>query len=93
MKLEKTAADLMNGNQVRNRKVKINPKKAVSGKKNPEKLAEVPSPQQEEQTTKFISGMLSRGLIPIENRGGGNCVFISLAQIVMGDSAKFDFMR
>jgi len=41
----------------------------------------------------FISGIESRGLIPIENCGGGNCVFISLAEIVMGDSAKFDFMR
>jgi hypothetical protein len=37
--------------------------------------------------------MVKRGLIPIENRGDGNCVFRSLAQIVMGDSAKFDFIR
>jgi len=40
-----------------------------------------------------MSGMLSRGLIPINNVGDGNCIFISLAQIVMKDSAKFDFMR
>jgi len=52
----------------------------------------MPRQQQEEQEI-FMSGMLSRGLIPFENIGDGNCVFISLAQIVMGDSAKFDFMR
>jgi hypothetical protein len=37
--------------------------------------------------------MLSRGLTPVFNRGDGNCVFISLAQIVLGDSAKYEFMR
>jgi len=37
--------------------------------------------------------MLGRGLTPVYNRGDGNCVFISLAQIVFGDSAKFEFMR
>jgi hypothetical protein len=37
--------------------------------------------------------MLNRGLIPNENLGDGNCVFIALAEIVMGDPAKFDFLR
>ena len=37
--------------------------------------------------------MLSRELIPIDNDGDGNCVFISLAQIVFGDPTKFEFMR
>ena len=49
--------------------------------------------QDKKEQAIFLSGMLSRGLIPIENLGDGNCVFISLAHIVMGDSAKFDFMR
>ena len=52
----------------------------------------MPRQEQGEQAI-FISGMLSRGLIPNYNLGDGNCVFISLAHIVMGDSAKFDFMR
>jgi hypothetical protein len=74
--------------------VKIYAKKVVSVQQQPEKLTDVLRRQeQEEQTTIFISGMESRGLIPIENCGDGNCVFISLAEIVMGDSAKFDFMR
>jgi len=37
--------------------------------------------------------MLRRGYTPIHNVGDGNCVFISLAQIVVGDTAKFQFMR
>ena len=37
--------------------------------------------------------MESRGLIPVNNDGDGNCVFISLAQIVFGDPSKFQFMR
>ena len=37
--------------------------------------------------------MQSRGLIPVDNVGDGNCVFMSLAQIVLGDSAKFEFIR
>ena len=37
--------------------------------------------------------MLSRGLIPINNIGDGNCVFISLSQILLGDTDKFEFMR
>jgi len=41
----------------------------------------------------FINGMRSRGLTPISNLGGGNCVFMSLAQVVFGDAAKFKFMR
>ena len=37
--------------------------------------------------------MLSRRLTPVDNDGDGNCVFISLAQIVLGDPMKFEFMR
>ena len=37
--------------------------------------------------------MLSRGLTPVGNVGDGNCVFISLAQIILGDAAKFEFVR
>ena len=34
-----------------------------------------------------------RGLTPINNPGGGNCVFMSLALQVFGDAATFKFMR
>ena len=37
--------------------------------------------------------MQNRGLIPINNLGGGNCVFMSLAHVVFGDAARFKFMR
>ena len=37
--------------------------------------------------------MQSRGLTPINNLGGGNCVFMSLAQVVFGDATKFKYMR
>jgi hypothetical protein len=37
--------------------------------------------------------MRNRGLTPINNLGGGNCVFISLAHLVFGDASKFKFMR
>jgi len=37
--------------------------------------------------------MQNRGLTPISNLGGGNCVFMSLAQVVFGDASKFEFMR
>jgi len=92
MKLKKTKSSLMKREQVRNQKVKINSKKQVAGQKKVEKLTEMPHQVKDEQAI-FISGMESRGLIPIENCGDGNCVFISLANIVLGDSAKFDFMR
>ena len=41
----------------------------------------------------FTNGMRNRGLTAISNLGGGNCVFMSLAQVVFGDAARFDFMR
>ena len=41
----------------------------------------------------FKNDILNEGLTPINNDGGGNCVFISLALIVYGDAAKFKFMR
>ena len=37
--------------------------------------------------------MRNRGLTPINNLGGGNCVFFSLAKVVFGDAAKFELMR
>jgi hypothetical protein len=37
--------------------------------------------------------MQNRGLTPISNLGGGNCVFMSLAHVVFGDATKFKFMR
>ena len=43
--------------------------------------------------TEFLSGMQNRGLVPVENVGGGNCVFISLAELVFGDASRFEFMR
>jgi len=42
---------------------------------------------------RFIEGMQNQGLTPIENLGGGNCVFMSLAEIVFGDASRFDIMR
>ena len=59
---------------------------------NPERLKRMQVQKQLFQMI-FIRGMLSRGLTPVANLGDGNCVFISLAQIVLGDSAKFEFMR
>ena len=41
----------------------------------------------------FIKGMRNRGLTPMSNLGGGNCVFMSLAKVVFGDAARFEFMR
>jgi hypothetical protein len=43
--------------------------------------------------TEFISGMRNRGFVPVDNVGGGNCVFISLAELVFGDASRFEFMR
>ena len=37
--------------------------------------------------------MLSQGLTPIDNVGDGNCIFTSLAKIVLGDAAKYEFIR
>jgi len=42
---------------------------------------------------RFINGMQNKGLTPVENLGGGNCVYMSLAERVFGDASKFDFMR
>ena len=41
----------------------------------------------------FLNGMQIRGLTPVDNSGGGNCVFMSLAKLVFGDATRFDFMR
>ena len=59
---------------------------------NPKRLDRIQLGDSEEQMA-FICGMLNRGLTPLHNVGDGNCVFISLAQIVVGDAAKFQFMR
>jgi hypothetical protein len=37
--------------------------------------------------------MRNRGFIPVDNIGGGNCVFMSLAELVFGDPNRFEFMR
>jgi len=57
-----------------------------------ERLSRIQLRPQNEQT-RFIDGMRNRGLTPISNSGGGNCVFMSLAHLVFGDAAKFEFMR
>jgi hypothetical protein len=49
--------------------------------------------RRDEIKTRFITGMQNQGLTPVENLGGGNCVFMSLAEIVFGDASHFDFMR
>jgi len=41
----------------------------------------------------FLNGMRNRGFIPVDNIGGGNCVFMSLAELVFGDPNRFEFMR
>jgi len=41
----------------------------------------------------FLNVMRIRGLIPVDNSGGGNCVFISLAELVFGNASRFEFMR
>ena len=41
----------------------------------------------------FLNGIVDRGLIPVDNLGGGNCVFISLAELVFGDANRFELIR
>ena len=36
---------------------------------------------------------MNRGFTPVDNLGGGNCVFISLAELVFGDANRFELMR
>jgi len=44
--------------------------------------------EEEEAQLAFKRGLKIRGLTPISNLGGGNCVFMSLAQAVFGDVTK-----
>ena len=37
--------------------------------------------------------IVSRGFTPVDNEGGGNCVFMSLAELVFGDADRFEFIR
>jgi len=67
-------------------------KKVVERLSNPKRQERIQLREKEAQIS-FICGMLRRGYTPIHNVGDGNCVFISLAQIVVGDTAKFQFMR
>ena len=48
---------------------------------------------EEKVEMEFANGILDEGFTPINNDGGGNCMFISLALIVFGDAAKSEFMR
>ena len=57
-----------------------------------ERLSRIQLRNQNQQTM-FINGMRDRGLTPINNLGGGNCVFMSLARVVFGDATKFKFLR
>ena len=47
----------------------------------------------EKANIEFENGILNEGFTPIDNEGGGNCMFISLALIVFGDAGKSEFMR
>jgi len=71
-----------------------NLKKAIISQQNMtrKRLARIQLQNQNEQKL-FIAGMQNRGLTPIKNLGGGNCVFMSLAHVVFGDASQFDFMR
>ena len=71
---------------------KLKLKKLFERQKNLKRMKRIQVREQEAKMT-FINGMLNRGLTPIHNVGDGNCVFISLSQIVLGDTAKFQFMR
>jgi len=42
---------------------------------------------------RFLNGIQNRGLTPVDNIGGGNCVFISLAELVFGDANRFELIR
>ena len=42
---------------------------------------------------RFLNGIFTRNLIPVDNSGGGNCVFIALAVLVFGDGKRFELMR
>ena len=44
-------------------------------------------------TTYFLNGLHTQNLTPVQNSGGGNCVFKSLAEVVFGDAWKYEFMR
>jgi hypothetical protein len=57
-----------------------------------ERLSRIQQTNKNEET-RFINGMRDRGLTPINNLGGGNCVFMSLARVVFGDATKFKFLR
>ena len=49
--------------------------------------------EEKKMRTKFLKCMRNRGFLPVDNVGGGNCVFISLAELVFGDASRFEFMR
>ena len=42
---------------------------------------------------RFVNGIRNRGFTPVDNLGGWNCVFISLAELVFGDAKRFELMR
>ena len=45
------------------------------------------------EVQRFERGIISRELTIFENEGGGNCVFMSLAQILLGDANHFHIIR
>ena len=49
--------------------------------------------QDKKAVIEFIICLKNRGLIPVDNAGDGNCVFMSLAYIVLGDASKFEIIR
>jgi hypothetical protein len=57
-----------------------------------ERISRIQLRKQNQQNI-FINGLRSRGLTPVNNLGGGNCVFMSLAHVVFGDATQFRFMR
>ena len=92
MHLKRSGNNKKNKIHIQNRTPKLKLKKVVERLQNPKRLERIQLRQQEVQIS-FICGMLYRGYTPIHNAGDGNCVFISLAQIVVRDTAKFQFMR
>ena len=81
---------MTNSEQVENLTEQRDLRKATVRYRHPERQERIKVRESEAEDA-FKNGMHTRGLIPLHN--DGNCVFISLAQIVLGDATKFEFMR
>jgi hypothetical protein len=49
--------------------------------------------EEQKMKTKFLKTIQNRSLTPVDNKGRGNCVFISLSELVFGEGSKFELIR